>query len=169
MRVSKQLLFIVATTTVTSMIRGFRQLPVRWIASTASTSTRRQQPALPLAAAAAFATQSVSQSQSQSQSLSQPHQPQSHPQPQPQSLLKNFISSIIENDLASGKNGGRVVTRFPPEPNGYLHLGHAKSVTFNFAIAKHFGGVTNMRFDDFSHNNQRKGIWNYGGAAGLTS
>lgn len=63
-------------------------------------------------------------------------------------LLKNFISNIIEEDLAKGKNGGRIITRFPPEPNGYLHLGHAKSVNFNFGIAAAYGGVTNMRFDD---------------------
>lgn len=64
------------------------------------------------------------------------------------SLLKNFVTNIIEADLANGKNGGRVLTRFPPEPNGYLHLGHAKSVNFNFAVAKHYNGKTNMRFDD---------------------
>lgn len=64
------------------------------------------------------------------------------------SLLKNFVTNIIDADLASGKNGGRVLTRFPPEPNGYLHLGHAKSVNFNFAVAKHYNGKTNMRFDD---------------------
>jgi glutaminyl-tRNA synthetase len=63
-------------------------------------------------------------------------------------MIKNFISNIIEEDIRNGKYGGRVITRFPPEPNGYLHLGHAKSVNFNFAVASAYGGVTNMRFDD---------------------
>ena len=63
-------------------------------------------------------------------------------------LLSNFVSNKIEADLARGANGGRVVTRFPPEPNGYLHLGHAKSINLNFGLASAYGGVTHMRLDD---------------------
>ncbi|MBE7176598.1 MAG: glutamine--tRNA ligase/YqeY domain fusion protein [Mucilaginibacter polytrichastri] len=60
----------------------------------------------------------------------------------------NFLEEIIEKDIAEGKNGGRILTRFPPEPNGYLHIGHAKSIWLNFSIAKKYGGQTNLRFDD---------------------
>jgi glutaminyl-tRNA synthetase len=60
----------------------------------------------------------------------------------------NFIHKIIEEDLAAGKNDGRVHTRFPPEPNGYLHIGHAKSICLNFGLAEAFGGKCNLRFDD---------------------
>ena len=64
------------------------------------------------------------------------------------SVKKNFIHQIIEEELAEGKNDGRVHTRFPPEPNGYLHIGHAKSICLNFGTAQKFNGVTNLRFDD---------------------
>ena len=60
----------------------------------------------------------------------------------------NFIEQIVAKDLQEGKNGGRLQTRFPPEPNGYLHIGHAKAVCINFGIAQKFGGVCNLRFDD---------------------
>ncbi len=61
---------------------------------------------------------------------------------------QNFLEEIISEDIKNGKHGGRVLTRFPPEPNGYLHIGHATSIWLNFGIAKKFGGTTNLRFDD---------------------
>ena len=71
---------------------------------------------------------------------------QTQPVPEPRSL--NFIEEIMEADLASGKHQGRIGTRFPPEPNGYLHIGHAKSICINFGLAQKYGGSTNLRFDD---------------------
>ncbi|MDR0682555.1 MAG: glutamine--tRNA ligase/YqeY domain fusion protein [Dysgonamonadaceae bacterium] len=60
----------------------------------------------------------------------------------------NFIEAIVEKDLAEGKNGRRIQTRFPPEPNGYLHIGHAKAICMDFGIAQKYGGICNLRFDD---------------------
>ncbi len=60
----------------------------------------------------------------------------------------NFIEQAIENDLKEGKNGSRLQTRFPPEPNGYLHIGHAKAICMDFGVAQKYGGVCNLRFDD---------------------
>ncbi|SJM17230.1 glutamine--tRNA ligase/YqeY domain fusion protein [Porphyromonas gingivalis] len=60
----------------------------------------------------------------------------------------NFIEQIVESDLSEGKNDGRIQTRFPPEPNGYLHIGHAKAICIDFGIAQRYGGICNLRFDD---------------------
>lgn len=64
------------------------------------------------------------------------------------SAATNFVRDIVAEDCAQGKHGGRVGTRFPPEPNGYIHIGHAKSICLNFGLAAEFGGTCNLRFDD---------------------
>lgn len=60
----------------------------------------------------------------------------------------SFVEQIVENDLKEGKNAGRIQTRFPPEPNGYIHIGHAKAICMDFGVAQNYGGVCNLRFDD---------------------
>ena len=67
---------------------------------------------------------------------------------EPKEPKLDFVRQIVADDIANGKNDGKVHTRFPPEPNGYLHIGHAKSICLNFGIAKQFGGKCNLRFDD---------------------
>jgi len=73
---------------------------------------------------------------------------ESHESPEEGVAVSNFIRDMIREDNKTGKWGGKVATRFPPEPNGYLHIGHAKSICLNFGMAKEFGGHCNLRFDD---------------------
>ena len=60
----------------------------------------------------------------------------------------SFVEQLVEEDLAAGKNDGRIQTRFPPEPNGYLHIGHAKAICMDFGVAERYNGICNLRFDD---------------------
>ena len=76
------------------------------------------------------------------------NRPDAEKTPKETAPARNFIQEIIDNDLKTNKFDGRVHTRFPPEPNGYLHIGHAKSICLNFGIAAEFGGKCNLRFDD---------------------
>ena len=77
----------------------------------------------------------------------EPGNPESDPSPEA-ARAGHFVEQFVREDLSEGKFGGRVQTRFPPEPNGYLHIGHAKSICLNFGIAATFGGICNLRFDD---------------------
>ena len=68
--------------------------------------------------------------------------------PEKEPLAPNFVENIVREDLKAGKYTAGIHTRFPPEPNGYLHIGHAKSICLNFGLAQHFSGLCNLRFDD---------------------
>ena len=68
--------------------------------------------------------------------------------PEKETLAPNFVENIVREDLQQGKHADGIHTRFPPEPNGYLHIGHAKSICLNFGLAEHFDGLCNLRFDD---------------------
>jgi len=70
----------------------------------------------------------------------------------------DFIRSIVADDVRANKHGGRVTTRFPPEPNGYLHIGHAKSMCLNFGIAAENDGVCHLRFDDTNPTTEETGF-----------
>ncbi len=68
--------------------------------------------------------------------------------------LDDFVRELVRDDVAKGRFGGRLQTRFPPEPNGYLHIGHAKAITLDFELANEFGGICNLRFDDTNPNTE---------------
>ena len=97
-----------------------------------------------------FARRRIAEEGALTNKMSRSMTPEDHetPVPEPARAPVDFIRAIIDEDLATGKNHGRLATRFPPEPNGYLHIGHAKSICLNFGVAAERGGTCNLRFDD---------------------